>query len=356
MSTSPSPTLIVSAQAIDNRLPGIDPFIFGAYHQDHYPASNGALGPDAALLAGRDIGMDFSRQDGWSMYHGDSVPGFPAHPHRGFETVTIVRKGLVDHADSLGATARYGEGDVQWLTTGSGVQHGEMFPMVHEDQANTLDLFQLWLNLPAKRKMAPPGFTMFWAHQIPHHVHTDADGHRSEVEVIAGDYTPVAADGSAGSVVKALAPPPDSWASEPGADVAIWILRLAAGARLMLPPSSADARRALYLTTGHALVVGSQGFEQQVMMEVRADHAAPLHNPGDDTIEVLVLQGRPINEPVAARGPFVMNTAHELTQAIQDYQRTEFGGWPWPSLAHTHGRSERFAQHPDGRVERPTQT
>ena len=216
------PELIVGAQRITHQLPGIDPFIFGVYHQDSYPAGNGQLGPDAALLQGREIGMDFSRQDGWSMYHGDSVPGFPAHPHRGFETVTIVRQGLVDHADSLGATARYGEGDVQWLTTGSGVQHGEMFPMVHADQANTLDLFQLWLNLPAKRKMAPPDFTMFWASDIPHFVQTDAQGRQVDVEVIAGDYLPLpnvdganGADAAPPPTVRALRPPADSWASEP---------------------------------------------------------------------------------------------------------------------------------------------
>src|ERR1700761_8720418 len=80
-----------------------DPFLFCAYHDDAYPRGNGAMGP-AVSLAGRDIGQDFSRKDGWSMYHGDGVPGFPAHPHRGFETVTIVRKGLIDHSDSLGAT------------------------------------------------------------------------------------------------------------------------------------------------------------------------------------------------------------------------------------------------------------
>ena len=87
----------------------IDPFLFCVYHDDAYPQGNGSMGP-AASLAGRDIGQDFSRKDGWSMYHGDTVPGFPSHPHRGFETVTIVRKGLVDHSDSLGATARFGGG------------------------------------------------------------------------------------------------------------------------------------------------------------------------------------------------------------------------------------------------------
>lgn len=347
-------SLIISAQALDQRLPGMDPFIFGAYHQDLYPQGNGQLGPDPALLQGRQIGMDFARQDGWSMYHGDTVPGFPAHPHRGFETVTIVRKGLVDHADSLGATARYGEGDVQWLTTGSGVQHGEMFPMVHEDKANTLDLFQIWLNLPAKKKMAKPDFTMFWAHQIPHVVQTDAAGRRAEVEVIAGNYAPVDAAAAGGqSLVKALTPPPDSWASEPDADVAIWIIRLEPGASLTLPAASAQAKRALYLTTGNTLTVAGHRFDQKLMLEVHADQAAPLHNAGSEVIEVLMLQGRPIGEPVVAHGPFVMNSQQEVMQAMRDFQRTGFGGWPWPGPAHTHGTAQRFARHPDGRLETP---
>jgi len=347
--------LIIDTQKLDRSLPGIDPFIFGAYHLDLYPPGNGSLGPDQALLKGRDIGMDFSGRDGFSMYHGDKVPGFPAHPHRGFETVTIVRKGLVDHADSLGATARYGEGDVQWLTTGSGVQHGEMFPMVHEDQDNALDLFQLWLNLPAKRKMAAPDFTMFWAHDIPHVVQTDEQGRRSEIEVIAGDYAPVDVAAAGGqSLIKALTPPSASWASEPGADVAIWILRLEPGASLVLPAASREARRALYLTTGKTLTVAGRVFNHSVMLEVRADASAPLFNHGTEVIEVLLLQGKPIGEPVVTHGPFVANTQQELVQAIRDYQRTEFGGWPWPSRAHTHGRADRFAQHPDGRVEKPS--
>ncbi len=97
----------------------IDGFLFCAYYDDAHPQANAALGPNAPL-AGRDIGQDFSRKDGWSMYHGAQVPGFPAHPHRGFETVTVVRKGLIDHSDSLGATARFGRGDAQWLTAGAG--------------------------------------------------------------------------------------------------------------------------------------------------------------------------------------------------------------------------------------------
>ena len=141
--------------------PTIDPFLFCAHHDDAYPNGNEALGP-VESLAGRNLGMDFDGIDGWNMYHGTVVPGFPQHPHRGFETVTIVRNGIIDHSDSLGATARFGRGDVQWLTAGRGIVHSEMFPLLAPDADNPLELFQIWLNLPAADKMTEPYFTMLW--------------------------------------------------------------------------------------------------------------------------------------------------------------------------------------------------
>src|SRR6476659_4843797 len=150
----------------------IAPLLFCVHHDDAYPKGNARLGPDAPL-AGRDLGQDFSRKDGWSMYHGREVPGFPGHPHRGFETVTIVRKGLIDHSDSLGATARFGGGDVQWLTAGKGIVHSEMFPLLDGKAGNPLELFQIWLNLPGRNKMVAPHFTMFLAEDIPRFTATD---------------------------------------------------------------------------------------------------------------------------------------------------------------------------------------
>ena len=97
----PSPILERSPLPVTGPWPTVDPFLFCVHHNDKFPVGDGKLGPKASL-AGRNIGSDFSNRDGWSMYHGDSVPGFPRHPHRGFETVTIVERGLVDHADSLG--------------------------------------------------------------------------------------------------------------------------------------------------------------------------------------------------------------------------------------------------------------
>src|ERR1700744_6499967 len=162
-----------------------DPFLFCVHHLDRYPAANEHMGPAASLEA-RDIGMDFSGTEGWSMYHGSIVPGFPQHPHRGFETVTFVRQGFIDHSDSLGATARFGRGDVQWLTAGRGIVHCEMFPLVARDRANPLELFQIWLNLPRADKMVAPHFTMLWREKIPTTTVRDADGRPTEINVVAG--------------------------------------------------------------------------------------------------------------------------------------------------------------------------
>src|SRR5262249_42662890 len=152
---------VVQTVPLDFRWPTVDPFLFCVHHLDAYPAGNAALGPDASL-AGRQLGQDFEGVDGWRMYHGQGVPGFPQHPHRGFDTVTDVRRATIDHADSIGAAARYGEGDVQWLTAGRGVVHSETFPLLDQGGPNPLELFQIWLNLPAADKMAEPHFTMLW--------------------------------------------------------------------------------------------------------------------------------------------------------------------------------------------------
>lgn len=142
-----------------------DPFLFCVHHVDAYPRGDEQLGP-AASLAGRNIGQDFTPKDGWRMYHGEHVPGFPAHPHRGFETITVVLDGFVDHSDSHGATGRYGNGDVQWMTAGRGLQHAEMFPLLHQDKPNNLELFQIWLNLPSTKKMVAPHYKMLWAEEM----------------------------------------------------------------------------------------------------------------------------------------------------------------------------------------------
>jgi redox-sensitive bicupin YhaK (pirin superfamily) len=310
-----------------------DPFLFCVHHDDAYPAGDDHFAP-AASLAGRDIGQDFSRKDGWSMYHGTTVPGFPQHPHRGFETVTIARRGLIDHSDSLGAAARFGRGDVQWVTAGRGIVHSEMFPLLDKQGDNPVELFQIWLNLPRADKLVDPHFTMLWDHAIP--------------RVEQGGATVAVIAGSLGDA-RAPAPPPRSWAARADSDVAIWSIRLAPGARWTLPATSATTNRALYFFRGASVTIGRRTLTAHAGVRLAADVAVELAGEG----ELLLLQGRPIAEPVVQYGPFVMNSPAEIQQAFQDYRRTQFGGWPWPSDDPVHSRDARFARHADGRVEKP---
>ena len=318
-----------------------DPFLFCVYHKDDYPPGDGQMGP-AASLAGRNLGQDFELKDGFRMYHGERVPGFPQHPHRGFETVTIVRQGLVDHSDSLGATARFGAGDTQWLTAGGGIVHSEMFPLVADDRPNPLELFQIRLTLPRAHKMAPPPFSMLWRAQVPRVVRKDGQGRASEITVVAGEL-----DGQ-----RAPAPPPHSWASQADTDVAIWTVRMEEGAELTLPPARPGSLRTLYFFSGPKLRVGETELSSHAAVTVDAQREAPLVAVGGPC-ELLLLQGKPIREPVVQYGPFVMNERAEIQRAMQDYQRTGFGGWPWPSDDPVHPRDAgRFARHVDGKLER----
>jgi len=318
-----------------------DPFLFCVHHQDFYPKGNDVMGP-AASLAGRAIGQDFApNQAGWRMYHGERVPGFPAHPHRGFETVTIVTKGLVDHSDSLGAAGRFGNGDVQWMTAGKGVQHCEMFPLLHKDKENPLELFQIWLNLPKAKKLTEPHFAMLWSDSIPTYTYHDADGKATKVKVVAGKI----------ENTNAPAPAPNSWAADVNHEVAIWTIKMNAEAKWTLPTASSPVNRSLYFYNGDSIQVADQKFSTHQAVELHADREVLLQNGTSESF-LLLLQGKPIAEPVAQYGPFVMNTQSEIQQAMQEYQQTQFGGWPWPTYEHVHPREKgRFAKYPNGEEE-----
>ncbi|WP_373047520.1 pirin family protein [Vulgatibacter sp.] len=321
----------------------LDPFLFCVHHDDAYPAGNEQFGP-AASLAGREIGRDFGGKDGWSMYHGEVVPGFPRHPHRGFETVTVVRKGLIDHADSLGAGARYGDGDVQWLTAGAGINHAEMFPLLDRTAPNPVDFFQIWVNLPRASKMAQPHFSMFWSDEVPRIVAEDAGGGSTEITVVAGQL----------GDRRAPQPPPDSWAARAEADVAIWSIRMSPGARWTLPAARPGTNRRLYFFRGEGLQVAGRAVAAQHSVDLLGERAVTLQS-GASGAELLLLQGRPIGEPVVKYGPFVMNSQEEIRETIAAYRQTGFGGWPWGRSDPVHGAEEgRFARLIDGRIVRPT--
>lgn len=318
-----------------------DPFLFCVYHADNYPQGNGEFGPDAPLT-GRNLGNDFTLKDGWRMYHGRNIPGFPVHPHRGFETVTVVRKGVVDHSDSLGGAGRYGDGDVQWMTAGKGIQHAEMFPLIHTDHPNPLELFQIWLNLPAAHKMVEPYYAMLWKENIPVHLMKDDRGRSIEIEIMAGSV-----DG-----ISAPDPAPDSWAAKPENEVAIWHIKMEPGATWPLPPASKEVMRSLYFFSGDKVEIAGQSIASGSGMDLRPEESLTLVN-GEKEGRFLLLQGLPILEPVVNYGPFVMNTKEEIQQTYMDYQQTQFGGWPWSRPDQVHGQKERFALHTDGRQEEP---
>jgi redox-sensitive bicupin YhaK (pirin superfamily) len=346
-----TPPAVDPVQSVSALPPGVspwmtlDPFLFCVHHDDAYPRGNGELGP-AATLEGRDLGQDFAGKDGWRMYHGQRIPGFPQHPHRGFETITIVRKGFIDHSDSLGAAARYGQGDVQWLTAGAGINHAEMFPLLRTEADNPTELFQIWLNLPKRSKFARPYFTMFWGNTIPRFVVTDAAGRKASIEVIAGELEGRTAPN----------PPPDSFASQRESGVAIWTVALEAGAQWTLPAAEAGLNRSLYFFSGAGVTVGARSVSARQHVLLKSDVPTTLVATNGPA-QVLMLQGRPIGEPVVKHGPFVMNTPQEIQQAYADYQRTQFGGWPWPDTAPVHGlESRHFARHADGRIDSPVPT
>ncbi|MFZ5428961.1 MAG: pirin family protein [Bacteroidota bacterium] len=332
---------ILNIQPLGFMWPTSDPFLFCVHHQDFYPKGNDQFGP-AASLKGRNLGQDFTIKDGWRMYHGETIPGFPAHPHRGFETVTVVLNGLVDHSDSHGAAGRYGNGDVQWMTAGSGLQHSEMFPLLKQEEENPLELFQVWLNLPRSKKFAEPHFTMLWADTIPIVIHTDEEGRKTEIRLIAG------------KIGDTTAPPPapDSWAADPANEVGIWVIRMEAGAKWQIPAASPEARRTLYYYKGPEIRIAGMEISTYQSVELLPDTEVIVENGNGDAY-FLLLQGIPIAEPVVQYGPFVMNTQAEIHQAFADYRRTQFGGWPWSRYDNVHGREEgRFARFADGRVEK----
>ena len=330
-----------------------DPFEFFAFHADVYPGGDGktgALRDSARRLHGRHIGSDFSMQDGFSMYHGTSgVPGFPQHPHYGFETLTIVTKGLVDHSDSLGCGGRFGNGDVQWMTAGAGVQHSEMFPLL-STETNPTEVMQIWVNLPKKSKMAPPHYAMLWRE--------DLQALRAAEQAKGGPDALTVADPALVAAGSALSPPPNSWASDPANHFVVRKIFLKRGEAYTLPALPAgvtapqDVSRSLYFIAGGQLTVDGREHKVRTGFELDPTRDAALTHSGAETSVLLLLQGRRIQEPKMQQGPFFGSTREDLEEAMQRYRRTQFGGWPWDSNEPTYALdAKRFSVYTDGRRE-----
>jgi redox-sensitive bicupin YhaK (pirin superfamily) len=182
---------------------------------------------------------------------------------------------------------------------------------------------------------------MLWNEQIPKISHQDANGKITQIEVIAGSLK----DKNAPS------PPPDSWAAKNTNEVAIWNIHMDPGAHFTLPKASVGINRSVYFYSGDILELNGNALKHYHSADVLASEEMTM-TAGTTVCKVLILQGKPIAEPVVQHGPFVMNTIDEIRETYSEFQRTRFGGWPWPKYDHVHDASKgRFAKHADGRVE-----
>lgn len=230
--------------------------------------------------------------------------GVGEHPHRGFETVTIVYDGEVSHRDSSGNGGTIGPGDVQWMTAASGILHEEFHSPAYTKSGGPFRMVQLWVNLPADKKMAPPGYQGITNADIPAVALPDGAG---ALRVIAGDY-----EGAKGPA-RTFTP------------INLWDIRLKAGARVKLDLPEGHTAMAAVLA-GHVEINGAHAGEAEIVRFQREGSAVEI-NTADDAI-VLILTGEPINEPVFGYGPFVMNTRAEIVQAVNDFNAGRFGRMP----------------------------
>ncbi|MBL8238347.1 MAG: pirin family protein [Bryobacterales bacterium] len=228
--------------------------------------------------------------------------GVGEHPHRGFETVTIVYKGEVAHRDSTGMGGVIGPGDVQWMTAASGILHEEFHSDAFTRAGGTMEMLQLWVNLPAKDKMSPPKYQAIPGGEIPNVALPDGAG---TVRLIAGSYA--GREGAASTFTP----------------MQVWDVRLRGGGRAELPaPEGWSA--ALVVLSGTVHVNGGEAAKEgQLVVFEQGGEGVRAEAEGDSV--VVLLSGEPIAEPIVGHGPFVMNTQAEIGQAIEDFRRGRFG-------------------------------
>jgi len=228
--------------------------------------------------------------------------GVGQHPHRGFETVTIVYAGEVEHRDSTGQGGVIGPGDVQWMTAGSGILHEEFHSEAYSRSGGPFEMVQLWVNLPAKDKMTTPGYQAVLGTAIPEVALPDGAG---RVRVIAGAY------GEAQGPARTFTP------------MNVWDLRLVAGATASLP--QAEGWTTLLVVLDGTVQVNGEAVLRQTQMVTLSTEGEGVVIEANTDAKVLLLAGAPIDEPVAGYGPFVMNTQAEIAEAIRDFNAGKFG-------------------------------
>jgi redox-sensitive bicupin YhaK (pirin superfamily) len=231
--------------------------------------------------------------------------GVGEHPHRGFETVTIVYEGEVSHRDSTGAGGTIGPGDVQWMTAASGILHDEFHSEAFSERGGTLEMVQLWVNLPAREKMSAPSYQSLLGADFPV---VELAQNAGEVRVIAGNY-----DGHQGPAATRT-------------PINVWDVSLTQGHEVEFEMPEGHTLL-LAVLKGTVLVNGSEvAREAQLVVMERAGSRLSLEANSD--AKLLFLGGEPIDEPVAGYGPFVMNNEAEIRAAIEDFNRGRFGRIP----------------------------
>lgn len=228
--------------------------------------------------------------------------GVGQHPHRGFETVTIVYQGEVEHKDNAGHSGKIGPGDVQWMTAARGIIHEEMHGRDFSKKGGTLEMIQLWVNLPAQNKMSPPHYQEILSNNIPI---VTLDNHGNILRVIAGNYA-----GTRGAA-KTFTP------------VNLWDIRLAGGHKMNLSDLPHGYNTMLLVLKGTILVNHSTTVQEKELAFFERENNDIAIESSSNAI-MLILNGEPIDEPIVGQGPFVMNTKNEINQAIIDYRTGRF--------------------------------
>lgn len=316
-----------------------DPFIFASHHRDDYPKGNAQQAPPLPEISGRNLGRDYQQRLGFRMYNGKVIPGFPMHPHWGYETISIAMEGYVDHHDFLGNCGRYGFGDMQWLTAGGMYKHGEMYPLDSSESRNPNDITQIMLNLPLSEKGCGNSFKIIWNEDVPV---IDSDG--VSVRVVAGSY--------GGRTV--AAPNGSSWASDPAHGVRILRIVMEPGSSLTLEAVGSKIRRNLYMTEGGTVSFGGDPLAAPGRFRLPAHTDVVMQN-GDTRGVYWLLEGEPIGEKQASYGPVTLGSEKEVRDALNLLRDTDYKDWPWDVIDKTQPKgSGRFVRYADGREEHPS--
>lgn len=207
---------------------------------------------------------------------------------------------------------------MQLMSAGSGVLHGEMFPLLDEEKENPLQLFQIWINLPAASKMSEPNYKMLWSKNIPIVCDAQAAG-KIEIKVILGEYYGTKSD-------KFLE---NSWAANPENHVGMALVNMEPPTEFQLNAISPTLSRFVFIYEGYeTLSIEENKINKGYIADLNGNENIVIKN-NDKNAKILILEGEPINQPVVAQGPFVMNTEQEIKDAFQEFRKTQFGGWPW---------------------------